>query len=59
MYSSRMLQMRARAFALRDAFADALRGIQCREEMQDVPKTAQVREIASVGLKFADETEAK
>lgn len=37
-YSSRMLMMRARAFALRSAFADALGGIHCAEEVQDYPK---------------------
>jgi hypothetical protein len=34
-YPKRMLQMRARGFALRDAFADKLRGIQIREEVED------------------------
>ncbi len=32
---SRMLQMRARSFALRDAFADALGGVKVAEEVQD------------------------
>lgn len=32
---NRMLQMRARAFALRDKFADALRGMRCAEEVMD------------------------
>lgn len=34
-YPARMLQMRARAFALRDSFADALLGVSIREEVQD------------------------
>ena len=34
-YPERMLQMRARGFACRDAFADALRGIMPREEVMD------------------------
>ena len=34
-YPARMRQMRARAFALRDAFADVLRGIAVREEVED------------------------
>ncbi len=34
-YPARMLQMRARAFAMRDKFADALRGINFREEVED------------------------
>ena len=34
-YPKRMLQMRARGFALRDTFADALSGISMREEVED------------------------
>ena len=34
-YPERMLLARARAFALRDGFADVLRGIACREEVED------------------------
>lgn len=34
-YTARMLQMRARSFACRDAFPDALRGIKLAEEVQD------------------------
>ena len=37
-YSDRMLQMRARTFALRDAFADYLRGVISAEEAQDYPE---------------------
>ena len=36
-YPDRMLQMRARGFALRDAFPDALRGLISQEEAQDIP----------------------
>lgn len=36
-YPDRMLQMRARGFALRDAFPDALRGLVLAEEAQDIP----------------------
>lgn len=35
-YPRRMLQMRARAWAMRDGFSDALRGIAIREEAEDV-----------------------
>jgi len=35
-YPKRMLQMRARAWALRDAYPDVLSGIQIAEEMQDI-----------------------
>lgn len=39
-YPKRMLQMRARAFALRDGFADVLRGLHIAEEVQDIPARA-------------------
>jgi hypothetical protein len=38
-YSNRMLALRARGFALRNAFADALRGLITAEEAQDYPAT--------------------
>jgi len=39
-YPKRMLAMRARAFAMRDAFADVLKGMAIAEEMMDVePRT--------------------
>lgn len=36
-YPTRMLENRARAFALRDGFADCLAGLSIREEMEDIP----------------------
>lgn len=39
-YPKRMLQMRARGFALRDAFPDVLRGLISREEASDTPVDA-------------------
>src|SRR3990172_2520536 len=36
-YAGRMLQMRARSWALRDAFADVLKGLIPREEVDDYP----------------------
>ena len=36
-YPDRMLQMRARGFALRDQFSDALKGLIIREEAEDYP----------------------
>ena len=36
-YPSRMLQMRARGFGLRDAFADVLKGLISAEEARDIP----------------------
>lgn len=35
-YAGRMLQMRARAFALRDKFPDVLKGLHVREEIEDI-----------------------
>ena len=37
-YTKRMLQMRARAFALRDVFPDVLRGMAIVEEVRDYPE---------------------
>jgi len=39
-YPDRMLQMRARGFAIRDAFPDALKGVITAEEAQDYPTEA-------------------
>jgi hypothetical protein len=39
-YPKRMMQMRARGFALRDAFPDALKGLITVEEAQDFPPEA-------------------
>jgi len=39
-YPKRMLQMRARGFALRDAFPDALKGLITTEEAEDYPQEA-------------------
>ncbi len=41
-YKSRMLSMRARAWACRDGAADALMGLQVAEEMDDAPKMRDV-----------------
>ena len=41
LYPKRMLQLRARAFALRDLFPDVLGGIPCAEEMRDVEQVVQ------------------
>jgi hypothetical protein len=40
-YSTRMLALRARGFALRNAFADALRGLITAEEAQDYPQASE------------------
>jgi hypothetical protein len=43
-YPKRMLQIRARAWNFRDNFADVLRGMQVREEVEDIAVSAQVVE---------------
>ena len=43
----RMLQMRARAFALRDVFPDVLRGLPVAEEVMDIPRDMGAVEEAS------------
>ncbi len=45
-YPGRMLALRARGFALRNAFADALRGLITAEEAQDYPSTTESRPAA-------------
>lgn len=45
-YPKRMLQLRARAFALRDGFADVLTGLQLREEVRDYQTTERAVEDA-------------
>lgn len=45
-YPFRMLQMRARAFALRDAFADVLKGLQSAEEVGDYQIEAKASVVA-------------
>jgi hypothetical protein len=45
-YPKRMLQMRARGFALRDAFPDVLKGLVTAEEAQDYPANEPAKEAA-------------
>jgi hypothetical protein len=59
-YPKRMLQMRARAFALRDVFADVLRGIGIAEEAQDTERdmgAAHVVQPATPALPLASASE--
>lgn len=59
-YPKRMLQMRARAFAIRDAFPDALKGVGISEEVADYreAKPAQAREVKpATGIVLPDEPE--
>jgi hypothetical protein len=55
-YPARMLALRARGFALRNAFADALRGLITAEEAQDYPAPEPAREPVVVRPKFDTHT---
>ena len=56
-YPQRMLQMRARAFALRDVFADVLGGLYLREEIEDGEETIQGMDGAWAQLPHAPSSE--
>lgn len=58
-YPERMLQMRARGFALRDQFADALSGLITREEAEDYPTEKSDVDIEAVehGITITQEPE--
>ena len=47
-YPKRMLQMRARGFALRDAFPDVLKGLITSEEAQDYPEDTPVAQAPQI-----------
>ena len=47
-YPKRMMQMRARGFALRDAFPDVLKGLITAEEAQDYPDDAKPRQAKDI-----------
>jgi hypothetical protein len=53
-YPKRMLQLRARGFALRDAFPDVLKGLVTAEEAQDYPASEPAREPVVVRPKFTE-----
>ena len=50
-YTKRMLQLRARSFALRDKFADALKGLIAAEEALDIAVTAELKDDPRPTLK--------
>jgi hypothetical protein len=50
-YPRRMLQMRARAWALRDGCADMIRGFQVREEVEDMGVLREVRAPEATGMR--------
>jgi hypothetical protein len=47
-YPKRMLAMRARGFALRDAFADVLKGLITAEEAQDYPNDRPIAKVTPI-----------
>jgi hypothetical protein len=47
-YPKRMMQMRARGFALRDAFPDVLKGLITAEEAQDYPDEAKPKQAKDI-----------
>ena len=57
-YPKRMRQMRARAFAFRDMFADVLKGVQVREEVEDIETTATRVEVEPMKMPKAIEKTA-
>lgn len=50
-YPKRMLAMRARGFAIRDAFADVLKGLITAEEAQDYPDDRKVAKVVNIPTK--------
>jgi hypothetical protein len=50
-YPKRMMQMRARSWAVRDVFPDVLRGMPIAEELQDIPE----KNITAAAQVLADE----
>jgi hypothetical protein len=52
-YPGRMMALRARGFALRNAFADALRGLITAEEAQDYPQAAPQQDHGPAGGAYA------
>lgn len=52
-YPSRMLQMRARGFALRDKFSDALKGLITHEEAMDYPEEDFIPKVVPISVKQA------
>lgn len=63
-YPKRMMQMRARAWALRDVFPDVLRGVGIAEEVRDIPPAPEknmgpVEVVQPQGDTKADQLKAK
>lgn len=54
-YPKRMLQMRARSWACRDAYADKLRGLGVTEELQNIPEAQEPRAKVKLVLPGGEE----
>jgi hypothetical protein len=55
----RMMQMRARAFAMRDQFPDALKGIKTVEEVRDYGETIEGEVVAPTSAPAAEQSKAE
>lgn len=55
-YPTRMLRMRARGFAARDAFPDLLRGIHAAEELLELPAEEAPRQVERLSASAASST---
>jgi len=58
-YPTRMLAMRARAFALRNLYADVLRGMGSAEELRDIPTEAPAVQVEPVRIDHAEQSNSK
>ena len=58
-YPQRMLPMRARSWAMRDSFADALRGINIAEEVMDIPVSREMGDVNIVAQEPVEQPRAK
>lgn len=58
-YPNRMLMMRARGFAIRDAFADAIKGLMPREEVEDYQDISKTKEEKVERIEKVEKTENK
>ena len=58
-YPTRMLAMRARAFALRNLYADVLRGMGSAEELQDIPAETPAVQVEPARIDHAEQPQTK
>ena len=58
-YPTRMLAMRARAFALRNLYADVLRGMGSAEELRDIPAETPAVQVEPARIDHAEQPQTK